>query len=190
MKGWSNENQQALASNLMNMGVSYAGIIALEDLRAAQFLATLPMVDPKRIVALGFSMGAFRAWQCAALSADITAGICINWMATMKGLMVPGNNQLKGQSAFTMLHPFLGRYLDYPDIAGLAAPKPMLFYSGEMDTLFPINSVLEAYEKLRNIYRTIGASEQLETRIWPTGHVYDLEKQEASFSWLLEKWKQ
>ncbi|MEJ5188833.1 MAG: alpha/beta fold hydrolase [Breznakiellaceae bacterium] len=184
VKGWSTEAQQALAANLMNMGVSYAGLIALEDVRAARFLASLPEVDTSRLVAVGFSMGAFRSWQVAALSPDIKAAVVVNWMATMQGLMVPGNNQLKGQSAFTMLHPFIGRYLDYPDVAGLAAPKPMLVYAGEADTLFPVPSVKQAFEKLQAIWKAARAPEKLETRLWATGHIYDQEKQEASFVWL------
>ena len=44
--------------------------------------------------------------------------------------MVPGNNQTTGQSAFSMTHPGLANLLDYPDVASLACPKPMLFQCG------------------------------------------------------------
>ena len=54
--------------------------------------------------------------------------------------MRPGGNQLRGQSAFAMLHPALGGRLDYPDVAGLAAPKPMLFLSGRHDQHFPVTT--------------------------------------------------
>jgi len=42
------EGQQALASNLLHLGASFAGLIAHEDMRAAEFLATRPEVDPQR----------------------------------------------------------------------------------------------------------------------------------------------
>ena len=58
-------------------------------------------------------------------------------MGRLGDLMRPGGNQLRGQSAFAMLHPALGGRLDYPDVAGLAAPKPMLFLSGRHDRHFP-----------------------------------------------------
>ena len=103
--GFQRESQQALASNLFNLGSSYAGIIAEEDVRASEFLASLPEVDKSKVAAVGFSMVVFRAWQVAALSNSITSAIADCWMATMPGLMVPGNNQLRGQSAFPMLHP-------------------------------------------------------------------------------------
>ena len=83
--GFQRESQQALASNLFNLGSSYAGLIALEDVRSSEFLASLSEVDKGRVAAVGFSMGAFRAWQVAALSDSITAAIADCWMATMPG---------------------------------------------------------------------------------------------------------
>ena len=182
--GFQRESQQALASNLFNLGSSYAGLIAQEDVRSSEFLASLSEVDKGKVAAVGFSMGAFRAWQVAALSDSITAAIADCWMATMPGLMVPGNNQLRGQSAFPMLHPWIGRYLDYPDVAGLAAPKPMLVYAGEKDTLFPAESVNAAFDKMRRIWAANGAADRLETRFWPYGHVFLQDQQDAAFSWL------
>ena len=182
--GFYASSQQALAANLMNLGTSFASIIATEDVRAARFLASQTHVNPRRVAALGFSMGAFRAWQVAALSDDIAAGVAVNWMATVQGLMVPGNNQLKGQSAYAMLHPHLVRYLDYPDVAALAAPKPMLFYAGEHDVLFPMASAQAAFTKMLDVWFAFGAQKQLQTRIWPLGHVFLSEQQDAAFDWL------
>jgi dienelactone hydrolase len=183
--GFKTDSQQALACNLFNMGTSFASLIAQEDVRAAKFLANLDIVDKKRVACVGFSMGAFRSWQLAALSDDITAGIAVCWMGTMPGLMVPGNNQLKGQSAFSMLHPYIARYLDYPDVAGLAAPKPMLFYNGEKDGLFPLTCVGEAYAKMHKIWAANGAEDKLHTEIIPGGqHEFLAPQQKAAYDWL------
>jgi dienelactone hydrolase len=183
--GWKTDSQQALASNLFNLGTSYAAIIAQEDLRASEFLASMPEVNKKQVAAVGFSMGAFRAWQLAALSDSITATVADCWMATMQGLMVPGNNQLKGSSAYTMLHPGIAKYLDYPDVAGLAAPKPMLVFAGEKDPLFPVASAQQAFDKMHKIWDANKAGDKLETRVWPgLAHTYVQEMQEASFDWL------
>jgi len=187
--GGGYEGQQALAANLLHLGTSFAGLIAHEDMRAAQFLATQPGVDPERIAAIGFSMGAFRAWQAAALSEHIRARIAVRWMATVKGLVVPGNSQTLGQSAFTMIHPGLFNYLDYPDVASIACPKPMLFYNGEDDVLFPIASVEEAYAKMRRVWESQGAGIRLETKLWKAGHIFDLTMQDAAFSWLARNLK-
>jgi dienelactone hydrolase len=178
------ENQQALASNLLNLGMSLAGCIAHEDLRAAEFVVSLPQVDSTRVAAMGLSMGSFRAWQVAALSENITASVAICWMATNRALTTPGNNQTRGQSAYTMTHPGLFNFLDYPDVASLACPKPMLLFNGRRDGLFPVASVEEAYAKMREVWQSQGAGDRLVTRLWDVPHVFDQNMQEEAFSWL------
>lgn len=183
-QGTGYDGQQALACNLLNLGTSLAGLVLQEDLRATEFLRSEPKVDPARIAAIGFSMGAFRAWQLAALSPSVAAAIAVCWMTTSKGLVVPGNNHVRGQSAFYMTHPRLARHFDFPDVAALAAPRPMLFYAGSEDGLFPRPAVEEAIAKLREVWCAHGASDRLETRFWPGGHDFSLDRQEAAFSWL------
>ena len=184
------EAQQALAANLANLGSSLAGLMALEDVRAAAFLASLPETDPERVAAVGFSMGAFRAWQVAALSDDIDAAIADCWMGTFKGLMVPGNNQLRGQSAWYMTQPGLPRLLDYPDMASLAAPKPLLVFGGGEDKLFPPDSVAEAFGRMAAVWQAHGAADAFEARVWPDkGHTFTADMQDAAFDWLDSQFK-
>lgn len=178
------DGQQALASNMLHLGRSLAGWIAHEDLRAAEFLAAQPGIDRERVAAMGLSMGGFRTWQVAALSDQIAAGASICWMATVEGLMQPGNNQTHGHSSFTMLHPGLLGEMDYPDIASLACPKPMLFYAGRRDHLFPTDSVDRAYRKMRAVWQTQSADDRLETRMWDVPHEFSKEMQNAAFAWL------
>ncbi len=192
--GWSDrgviayEAQQGLACNLLNLGISLAGLTAYEDLRAAEFLASLPEVDQDKVATVGLSMGAFRAWQLAAVSDTVKAGMAICWMTTLKGVMVPGNNIIRGQSAFYMTHPGLARYLDYPDVASVASPKPMLFYHGELDTLFPLESVQEAFQKMRQVWQSQKADDKLETKIWPgLKHEFTQDQQKEAFQWL-DRW--
>jgi len=186
--GLTYEAQQALASNLFNLGSSLSGLMAAEDARAAAFLATLPEVDPRRIAAVGFSMGGYRAWQVSALSRHIAAAASICWMTTLKDMMVPGNNTLRGQSAYWMLHPGLSRHLDIPDVASIAAPKPALFFNGGLDTLFPVAGVTGAYDKMRAVWGSQRASDRLHTRLWPElGHVFVPEMQQEVYGWL-DRW--
>jgi dienelactone hydrolase len=179
------EAQQALAANLFNIGSSLAGLMALEDIRAAEFLESLPETDDERIAALGFSMGAFRAWQVAALSDAVDAAVVDGWMATYEGLMVPGNNLLKGQSAWYMTHPGMARKLDYPDFASLSAPKPMFVMDGEEDPLFPAEAVSSAFDKMARVWNAFGAANAFETRLWEgKGHIFSADMQDAAYDWL------
>ncbi len=183
--GFKTDSQQALASNLFNMGTSFAGVIAQEDVRAAKFLATIPQVDKKKIACIGFSMGGFRSWQLAALSNDISAGVAVCWMGTMVNHMKPKDGQTKGQSAFSMLHPYIARYLDYPDVAGLAAPKYMMFIGGTDDGVNPTDGTQEAYEKMKKIWAANKASDKLETIIVQDGeHNFLPPQQKTAYDWL------
>jgi dienelactone hydrolase len=179
------DQQQALASNFFNLGSSLAGLMAREDARAAGFLAGLDRVDARRVAAVGFSMGAYRAWQTAALTDDIAATASVCWMTGLKEMMVPGNNTLRGQSSYYMLHPGLPRCLDFPDVAGIAAPRPMLFFDGGLDPLFPADGVRVAYDKLRAVWRSRHAEERLHLKTWPDlGHVFVDRMQDEVFTWL------
>lgn len=182
------EQQQALASNYFNLGRSLAGEMAYEDMRTVDFLTTLDNVDRQRIGVLGFSMGGFRAWQLAALSDNVAATAVISWFGTYDGLMQPGNNVLRGQSAFYMLHPGMPAHLDIPDIASIAAPRPMLIFSGGKDKLFPPQAVEDAFAKARKVWASQNADDKLITKSWPAlGHVFYQQQQDEVYPWL-DKW--
>ena len=182
------EQQQALASNYFNLGRSLAGEVAYEDMRTVDFIASLKGVDPQRIGVLGFSMGGFRAWQLAALSDKVAATAVISWFGTYEGLMTPGNNVLRGQSAFYMLHPGMPAKMDIPDIASIAAPKPMLIFSGGQDKLFPAQAVNDAFAKVHKVWDSQKADDMLVTKSWPElGHVFYRQQQDEVFPWL-DKW--
>lgn len=173
--------QQALASNLMQMGSSWASVIHADDMRSAEFLASLPYVDRERIGCLGFSMGAYRSWMLAALSEVVKVSASICWMNDTDHLMTLNNNQNKGGSAFSMLVPGLRRYLDYPHVAAIACPKPALFFNGTRDKLFPIEGVEEAYRHLRSVWKEQGADGLLVTRLWDEKHFFNLAMQQEVF---------
>ncbi|HEY0002539.1 MAG TPA: alpha/beta hydrolase family protein [Actinoplanes sp.] len=182
------DGQQALASNMFNLGSSLAGLLAYEDMRSAGLLATLPEVDERRIAAVGFSMGSYRAWQVAALSPHIAATVAVCWMTGLKEMMVTGNNTLRGGSAFHMLHPGLARYLDIPDVASIAAPRPMMVFNGELDKLFPKAGVDVSYAKMHAVWASQHADDRLTTKLWPAlGHIFNLAMQEEAFAWL-DRW--
>ncbi len=176
--------QQALASNMLQLGYSWAGYNVWDDIRSAQFLQGLPEVDPDRIGCVGLSMGANRAWHLAAATDIVRAGAAICWLGDTASLTSLGNNQTKGQSAYSMLHLDLRNWLDYADVAALACPKPMLFYNGRQDGLFPVPGVEAAYRTLRQAWTRQGAAERLVCKLWDVPHVFNLPMQQEAFAWL------
>jgi dienelactone hydrolase len=178
------ENQQAVAANLFNLGSSWAGLIAAEDLAAAAWLAGLPEVDSARVGAMGHSMGGFRAMQLAALSPHISRAVAMGFLGTIAGLMQQGANRSRGQSAFATTHPGLSRRLDFPDLAALAAPKPLLMIHGQDDHLFPVELVQTAARRVAAVYQAFGEPDRFRSVLRPGGHVCGAEDQALARSWL------
>lgn len=178
LEGADYDVQQALASNLLQMGGSWGGIITADDMRSTDFLASLDCVDTARIGCLGFSMGAYRSWMLAAVSSRIAASASVCWMNTTEHLMTMTNNQNKGGSAYSMIVPGLRRYMDYPHTAVLACPRPALFFNGSQDKLFPVEGVEDAYDILRKAWEDNNAEDRLVTRIWDEKHFFNRQMQE------------
>lgn len=172
--------QQALASNFLQMGTSWGALISADDVRSAEFLASLPCVDKERIGCMGFSMGAYRSWMLAALTDTVKAAASVCWMNTTEHLMTLTNNQNKGGSAFAMLIPGIRRYLDYPHVAAIACPKPSLFFCGSKDKLFPLEGVEDAFTTMQQVWDSQHAAENLVTRVWDEKHFFSKDMQQAT----------
>ena len=186
-EGTSYDAQQALASNFLQMGASWGAFIIVDDMRSAEFLASLPFVDKERVGSLGFSMGAYRSWMLAALTDVVRASASICWMNTTEHLMTLTNNQNKGGSAYAMLIPALRRYLDYPHVASIACPTPTLFFNGTRDKLFPIEGVRDAYREMEAVWKSQGASDRLVTKLWDEKHFFNKEMQKETLEFF-DRW--
>lgn len=183
------EQQQQLAANLLATGHSLAGLSAYEDMQLAKFLAQRPDVPKGKIAAIGFSMGAYRAWQVAALSEHIQAAAAICWFNTYRQLLQPDANLTKGQSSFYMLHPGLARQLDIPDQVSLMAPKALYLINGGQDPLMPVQGVIQGQQQLKKVWKAFGAEPALRTEIWTEArHEFNQQQQQQVWSWL-DQWR-
>ena len=176
-EGASYDAQQALASNLQQMGMSWGALITWDDIRSAEFLASLPEVNKDKVGAMGFSMGAHRAWMLSAATDVVKAGAAVCWMNTTEYLMTLTNNQNKGGSAFSMIIPGIRNQLDYPHVASIACPKPMLFVNGTKDKLFPIEGVKDAYSIMKEVWKDQEVEDKLITKIYELHHFCNKEIQ-------------
>jgi len=105
-------------------------------------------------------------------------------MTTYKGLLYPGNNILNGQSFYTMLHPGLSKFLDFPDVASIACPKPMMFLCGNRDKLFTPQSIEDAFAKMKKVWESQQAGDKLVAKLYDAPHEFNLDMQADAFAWL------
>ena len=172
------ESQQVISCVFEMLGRSWSGFITYEDLYTIDFLSSLDFINSDKIGCMGFSMGAYRSWMLAALSNKIKASASVYWMTTTDSQLSLQKGKAKGDSNYANVLSGIRRYLDYPHIASLACPKPMLFFNGISDKLFPIEGVEDAYRIMHEVWASQSAEAQLITKLWNTSHICSKEMQE------------
>lgn len=182
-EGVDRNKYDLIAGNMMMLGRDLSAFMTYDDISSTEFLASLPMVDAKRIGCVGCSMGAYRSWMLSALSDRIKAGASICWMITTDAQLTRRFGR-KENGGFANCIPALRQYLDYPHIASLACPKPMLFISGTKDKLFPVPGVKDAFAEMHKVWKSQGADNLLDTELWEIPHSCGLKAQEKMLEFL------
>lgn len=182
-EGVDRNKYDLIAGNMMMLGRDLSAFMTYDDIASTEFLASLPMVDAKRIGCVGCSMGAYRSWMLSALSDKIKAGASICWMITTDAQLTRRFGR-KENGGFANCIPGLRQYLDYPHIASLACPKPMLFINGTKDKLFPVLGVKDAFAEMHKVWKSQGADNLLDTELWEIPHSCGLKAQEKILEFL------
>ena len=182
-EGVDRNKYDLIAGNMMMLGRDLSAFMTYDDISSTEFLASLPMVDAKRIGCVGCSMGAYRSWMLSALSDRIKAGASICWMITTDAQLTRRFGR-KENGGFANCIPALRQYLDYPHIASLACPKPMLFISGTKDKLFPVPGVKDAFTEMHKVWKSQGVDNLLDTDLWKIPHSCGLKAQEKMLEFL------
>ena len=168
-EGVDRSKYDIIAGNMMMLGRDLCAFMHYDDIAGTEFLASLPFVDNNRIACAGCSMGAYRAWMLSALSDRVKVGAAICWMVTTDVQLSTAFGR-KENGGFANCLPGLRQYMDYPHIASLAAPKPMLFISGRQDKLFPVPGVESAFKTMHGVWSRLGHDDRLVTELWDILH--------------------
>ena len=182
-EGVDRNKYDLIAGNMMMLGRDLSAFMTYDDISSTEFLTSLPMVDAKRIGCVGCSMGAYRSWMLSALSDRIKAGASICWMITTDAQLTRRFGR-KENGGFANCIPGLRQYLDYPHIASLACPKPMLFINGTKDKLFPVSGVKDAFAEMHQVWKSQGVDNLLDTELWEIPHSCGLKAQEKMLEFL------
>lgn len=96
---------------MFEAGVTWSGVMFLDDIRTVDYLVTRPEVDPERIGCCGLSVGGFRAAWLAGLDARIKAAVVVGWMSTAGEML---ESKLTSISFWKTVRG-LYHYMDLPD---------------------------------------------------------------------------
>ena len=176
-EGAKRDRYDMIAGNMMMYGIDLSAYMTYDDIAGTEYLAQMPEVDASRIGCTGWSMGAYRAWMLSALSDRIKAGAAVCWMVTADEQM-GFKYQRTENGGFANCYPGLRRWLDYPHVASMACPKPMLFINGSQDKLFPVAGVQKAFGIMHDVWKSQGADDKLETYLWDMPHSCGIKSQQ------------
>ena len=168
-EGPRRDKYDMIAGNMMMYGIDLSAWMTYDDIAATEYLASMPEVDSHRIGCTGWSMGAYRAWMLSALSDRIKAGAAVCWMVTTDEQMSFKYARTEN-GGFANCFPGLRRWLDYPHVASIACPKPMLFINGSQDKLFPVAGVKKAFHIMHDTWDSQGCGDRLITELWDMPH--------------------
>jgi dienelactone hydrolase len=169
MEGPRRDRYDMIAGNMMMYGIDLSAWMTYDDIAGTAFLASMPEVDASRIGCTGWSMGAYRAWMLSALSDDIKVSASVCWMVTTDEQMSFKYSRTEN-GGFANCFPGLRRWMDYPHVASIACPKPMLFINGSQDKLFPVAGVEKAFQIMHRTWESQGAGDKIETELWEIPH--------------------
>ncbi|NOS69640.1 MAG: prolyl oligopeptidase family serine peptidase [Verrucomicrobia bacterium] len=175
------QNEQLVGRTIYSAGFTWPGVMFWDDVRTVDYLLTRPDVDPQRIGCVGLSVGGLRSCHLAALDERIKAAVVVGWMTSFPAQL---KKHIRNTIGHTKVVPGLYQHLDYPDVASLAMPTPMLVINGTKDGLFDLDGVKASFAKLKACYAKAGMHDHCRTQFYDTPHEFNAEMQAEAWAWL------
>ncbi|REJ87400.1 MAG: acetylxylan esterase [Planctomycetota bacterium] len=161
-------------------GYTPAGVEAFNCIRAIDLLQSRPEVDGGRIGVTGRSGGGAYSWWIAAIDERITCAVPVAGITSLHNHVVDGC--VEGHCDCMYMVNTYG--WDFPMVAALVAPRPLLISNTDKDGIFPLDGVVDVYSKVRRIYELYGASEKLGLQITEGPHKDTQELRVHAFVWM------
>lgn len=160
-------------------GYTPAGVEAWFGIRALDYLSTRPEVDTNRFGITGHSGGGAYSWAVTALDDRIKVAAPLAGMADLQSHIGDGVIDSHCDCNF----PINYFRWDFPQIAALAAPRPLLIGGTDRDGLFNLENTLRIHDKVRRLYQLHKANDKLGLILAPGGHDETPELQLAVLRW-------
>jgi hypothetical protein len=157
------------------------GMMMFDEHQAVSYLASRPEVDPRRIGALGLSMGSTKAWWLAALDPRVRLCVDLCCLTDYDELIRIGN--LKGHSIYYYV-PDLLSHFGTREINELIVPRPRLSLNGRRDLLTPPAGVERVRDHVLPLYRRHGRDEDCRIELFDCGHEETAQMRSLVVDWL------
>lgn len=162
-----------------NRGYTPAGVEAWNCVRALDYLQSRDEVDGDRIGVTGRSGGGAYSWWIAAIDERIKVAVPVAGITSLHNHVVDGCIEGHCDCMF-MVNTY---QWDYPAIAALVAPRPLLISNTDKDRIFPLEGVVDVHAKVRRIYEMHDAKSKLGLQITEGPHRDTQELRIHAFRW-------
>ena len=160
-------------------GYTPAGVEAWNSIRALDYLQSRPEVDGEKIGVTGRSGGGAYSWFIAAIDERIKAAVPVAGITDLENHVVDGCVEGHCDCMF-----FVNTYRwDYPLMAALVAPQPLLISNTDKDRIFPLDGVVRTHALTRKIYDLYDADRKLGLHITEGPHKDTQELRIHAFVW-------
>ncbi len=160
-------------------GYTPAGVEAWNSIRAIDYLETREEVDASRIGITGRSGGGAYSWWTAALDERIKVAVPVAGITDLHNHVVDG--VVSGHCDCMFMVNTFG--WDYPLVAAMVAPRPLLLANSDKDTIFPLDGVIRTHSFLRQVYQLYGEENSLGLLITEGPHQDTQELRIPAFHW-------
>ena len=173
------------------LGYTPAGIECWNGIRALDYLETRPEVDMKRVGLTGRSGGGAYSWWIGAADERVKCIIPVAGIVDLHSQLnegYPGRFEKGVISGHCDCMFMVNTYRwDFPMVAALCAPRPLMLGNSDKDDIFPIPGYRRLADKARKIYDLYGASEKFVLLETSGPHKDTPELRSGAFRWM-NKW--
>jgi acetyl esterase/lipase len=162
------------------------------NMRAVDYLQSLPEVDGDKIGCIGHSLGGHNAIFTAAFDERIKAVVSNCGFTSFQKYY---NGNLKGWTSARYMPRIAGEYdlkpekvpFDFPEVTAALAPRAFLASAPTGDDNFEVSGVKDCVAAARPVYELLGAKEKLAANYPECKHEFPPEVRKAAYEWL-DKW--
>jgi dienelactone hydrolase len=154
------------------LGHTLFGLVAAQQERALEWLASLPFVDAERIGLYGFSYGGNAVMHLAPVLERCAAAICSGsfneWARKTAATEEPRSFLFVPE--YEVFEFNLANTFSHAELAALIAPRPFMVERGRNDPVAADEWVAYEFAKVRRLYEQLGIGERAEIEFFGGGH--------------------
>ena len=155
---------QPTAGSALLLGQTMIGWRVYDIMRTIDWIETRKELDAKRVGCMGCSGGGMATLFGAAVEPRIQASLVSCYLNTFRACVMSISHCIDNYI------PGLLNWAEMHDVAGLIAPRPVCFESGEGDNIFPVAASRASFARVKKMYEVFGVPERTDQEVFAGPH--------------------